>query len=241
MKIVLQKFIAENEPYSRRQAEGLIRDGVVKVNGKIAALGERVDENDVVLLWGKKIKVVENKPMIYLILNKPTGYTCTTRNFKDEKNVFDLIETTERLFIVGRLDKDSQGLVLLTNDGDLAQKMTHPKFGCEKVYEVDISHGEGERGFNPPEIIKKFKNGINLGEEDGVVWAQEVKYTGNNIFKIVLNQGKKRQIRRMFGALGYDVLNLKRVGIGSLVLGDLKLGASRELREEEIKKLKISK
>jgi pseudouridine synthase len=230
MKIVLQKFIAEREFFSRRQAEVLIREGGVKLNGKIAALGDRADDDDVVEVRGKKVKSLDtNKKNISFVLNKPIGYVCTTRMFKNEQNVFDLIDTRERLFIVGRLDKDSRGLVLLTNDGAMAQKMTHPKYECQKTYEVKVTGPEKFDEAQVDFVERNFINGVNIGDEDGVAIAQAVDYLGDGVFKVILTQGKKRQLRRMFGALGYSVLDLKRTQMGEFKLGNLPEGQYKKV------------
>src|SRR6056297_2781176 len=133
---VLQKFLAETGHCSRRQAEELIKRGRVQVNGETAEPGQRVSEGDDVRVDEEVL--VGPKEKIYIKLNKPAGYTCTNRKFSGEKNVFDLVPSKEKLFVVGRLDKDSRGLVLLTNDGDWANQLSHPSFGCEKEYEVSF-------------------------------------------------------------------------------------------------------
>ncbi len=230
MKMVLQKFIARSGYCSRRKAESFIVNGKVVVNGEIAYLGMRVDENDEVTICGKKLEP-ENKK-IYIILNKPIGYICTSRRFKGEKNIFDLVKVKERLFVVGRLDKNSRGLVFLTNDGDLAQKMTHPKYEHEKEYEVQLSISNLQSLING--IIKKLKNGIDIGEGDGIVKVKDIKYLKDGKFKIVLTEGKKRQIRRMFKSLGFEVEDLLRIRIGNLKLGKLKKGEWIYVEKEEI-------
>ena len=237
MKVVLQKFIADSGYCSRRQAEKIIRSGAVKVNGKIVSVGERVDENDIVLINNKKVGSAAAK--IFIKLNKPVGYTCTSRKFENEKNVFDLVNIKERLFVVGRLDKNSHGLVLLTNDGELAQKFTHPSYEVGKTYMVKVeAHEEKLTEDDVNNILRRFKNGIEIGEGDGSVRAADIEYLGDNKFKIVLNMGKKRQIRRMFKALNFRVDDLERIGIGRLKLGELKTGKWLALTPDEIKELK---
>lgn len=239
-KVVLQKFISSSGHCSRRKAEELIRLGKVKVNGEMAELGTRVDENDEVKVGGRLIKNQNEK--IYIILNKPEGYVCTNRKFDGEKNVFDLLvdktgkqhALRDKLFVVGRLDKNSQGLVLLTNDGELAQKITHPKYGHEKVYLVKIRKSDSDCDF----ITKKLKQGIDIGEGDGEVKANKVVCVGNNLFEIVLTQGKKRQIRRMFDALGLKVEKLERTCIGGVCLNHLPVGKWECLCESDLKKLR---
>jgi pseudouridine synthase len=238
MKIVLQKFIADSGYCSRRQAEKLIRGGAVKVNGKIASVGERADENDTVLLRGERIGRVKPEK-IYIKLNKPLGYTCTSRKFENEKNVFDLVKVQERLFVVGRLDKNSRGLVLLTNDGALAQKLTHPRYEINKNYLVKIAETKGKLTDQDIAVVsRRLKNGLDIGEGDGLSQVKEVQYLQNNLFVLTLNEGKKRQIRRMFKALGLDILDLERVELGGLKLGNLSLGQWAYLTPTEIIKLK---
>lgn len=233
MGIVLQKFIAEAGVCSRRKAEDFIKDGLVLINDKVAKLGDRVDEHDEVMLDG--VQIYKQEKQVYVILNKPKGYTCTGRSFVDEKNIFDLIDVKERLFVVGRLDKNSEGLVLLTNDGDLTQKITHPKYEHEKKYLVRIE----SRGLEARFIQNEFKQGINIGLDDGVVKAKNIKAVGKDKFEIILTEGKKRQIRRMFEELGCEVVELIRIKIGNIELGDLELGKWRYLSEKEVKGLKV--
>ena len=236
MKIILQKFIADTGYCSRRKAEDLIRSGKVSVDKKKAELGMRVDEENEIIISGKKIK--KDFDRVYIILNKPEGYTCTSKKFKGEKNVFDLVKTNKRLFIVGRLDKNSQGLVLLTNDGDLAQELTHPSFEHEKKYVVEIEKTK----FNQLEIINNFKKGVDIGKSDfgggiksdGIVWAKNIKYLGGTRFEIILTEGKKRQIRRMFQTQNLEIKKLKRVSLGKLRLGELKPGQSRNINKNQI-------
>ena len=233
MKIVLQKFIANSGFCSRRNAENLIREGKVLVNGKLAELGMRVDKNDEVKVGSDKIYLSEKK--IYIKLNKPIGYTCTNKKFIGEKNIFILVRLKEKLYSVGRLDKNSRGLVLLTNDGELTQKLTHPKFGHEKKYMVTIKSGR----LNLDDIMKKFKQGVDIGNGDGVVRVKEIKYLNDDKLEITLTEGKKRQIRRMFKEVNCEVIDLVRIKIGSLELGNLKEKEWKYLSNSEIKSLKL--
>lgn len=239
MKINLQKFIAASGHCSRRKAGDLIEEKKVKVNGRLAELGMKVDEDDKVeIITPKGVKVINYSPdslenLVYIKLNKPKGYTCTSRKFKGEKNIFELLtafpQNTNRLFVAGRLDKDSRGLVLLTNDGDLVQKLTHPSFEHEKEYVVSIFPPD-KGGWGVETILSKFKLGIKI--PDGLAKAKEIKYLKNNKFSIILTMGKKRQIREMFKKLGYKVEDLQRVRIGSLKLGNLKEGGFDILQEK---------
>ncbi len=224
--MLLQKYIAQSGYCSRRKAEELIKQGRVILNGKIAKIGDKVDKGDQVIIQGKEIKLP--KEQIYIILNKPKGYVCTSRKFKKEKNVFDLLPTKEKLSLAGRLDKDSRGLVLLSNDGDLIQKLTHPRYEHEKEYIVKIKN---EQNLSQSIIIEKFIKGIDIGEGDGIVCAKEIKCLGNNKFRIILTSGKKRQIRRMFKALNCEVLDLERIRIGNIKLGKLKSGEWKKIKK----------
>jgi pseudouridine synthase len=233
MKVILQKYIAEAGHFSRRQAEELIRASKVKINGEIAELGMRADENDEIKVNGKLLGLAKQK--IYIKLNKPIGYVCTSRRFKGEKNIFELIKTRQRLFAVGRLDKESRGLVLLTNDGDLSQKLAHPKFEHEKEYVVSIKNEELR--IKNEDIIKIFKSGVDIGEGDGIVKVKDAEFLGDDKFKVVLTQGKKRQVRRMFKKIGLEVEDLLRTRIGNLKLGSLEEGRTELLSGEDVKKI----
>lgn len=229
----LQKIIAQSGLCSRRQAEELILEGKVKVNGKKAIIGQKVSPTDTIFVNGKLLEKAQDK--IYIKLNKPTGYTCTNAEFEHEKNVFDLVQVKERLFVVGRLDKDSQGLVLLTNDGPLCQKLTHPKYEHKKVYIVDIQ--EPKKFVSAQEIMKEFLKGIDIGENE-IARIKDIKHINKNQYQIEMAEGKKRQIRRMFEHFGIEVVKLERVKIGPLMLGILKLGQYKPLTKEELNKLK---
>lgn len=230
MNIVLQKYIADAGYCSRRDAENLIRERKVKMNGQIAELGQRVGEQDQVTIYGKSLKPAPKK--VYIILNKPVDYVCTNRHFKDEKNIFELIDVPERLVVAGRLDKNSRGLVLLSNDGALVERLSHPRYGHEKEYEVTIRNQES--GIMNKEIEGQFRKGVEIGEGDGIVRAKRVEYLGKNKFRIILTEGKKRQIRRMFRAFDLHVTDLVRVRIGTIKLGNLPSGEWRHLTAGEV-------
>lgn len=229
MKMILQKAIAISGHCSRRQAEMLIRNGQVKINGELALIGVQADpEKDTITVKGRLLGNAPKKT--YIMLNKPIGYTCTNRHFAKEKNIFDLIDLDLRLFAVGRLDKDSRGLVLVTNDGDLTLKLSHPRFANEKDYEVKVK----DEVINPELVIKNLLTGIDIGEGDGVVKAAKAKYLQNGVFIITLNEGKKRQIRRMFSKLGTQVVDLRRIGLDGLSLGNLPEGKWDYLTPQEV-------
>jgi pseudouridine synthase len=229
---VLQKYIAESGYCSRRKAEEWIKEGEVFVNGEVAEPGTKVDEKDEVKIFGEVIGLAEEK--IYIKMNKPVGYVCTTRQFKGEKNIFDLIGKKERLFVAGRLDKDSRGLILPTNDGDLAQKITHPSFSHEKKYRIKLCSSV----LNPEIIANRLKSGIDIGDGDGIVKAKGAKALSAWEFEMTLGEGKKRQIRRMFMAFGLKVKDLIRVSVSTLELGDLPEGQWRPLKKKEIEEIK---
>ncbi len=228
----LQKAIADSGYCSRRKAEDLIAAGLVKVNGQRAKIGQSVEVDDEILVDGHFLKA--KKRLVYIALNKPAGYTCTNRFFRGEKNVFDLVESSDRLFVVGRLDKRSRGLVILTNDGDYAQKMAHPRYEHEKEYEVTVNSrnvGRGPEALWAKEIQNKLLKGVV--DEGELLTAKKVAYVNNYKFKLVLTQGRKRQIRRMFQVLGLRVSDLLRVRIGQIDLAGLKPG---EYKKFDIKK-----
>lgn len=235
MKEVLQKIIASSGYCSRRKAEELIRAGRVTLNGYVAKLGERADDNDEITV--NKQKLQQSSEKLYLMLNKPKGYTCTNRRFEGEKNIFELVKLKTRLFAVGRLDKNSRGLVLLTNDGDLAAKLTHPKYTSEKVYEVKVADDERlTRKVTIDNTLRALRRGVDLGEGEGLGFAKSAEYDYGT-FTLVLTTGRKRQVRRMFAGLQLKVIDLKRVAQSGLRLGDLAEGQYRELTEMEVKKL----
>lgn len=216
-RIRIQKAIADSGYCSRRKAEELIHIGAVTINGELAEIGQSVQQQDEIKIHGEKLKSQGKK--IYIALNKPVGYTCTNRFFKGEKNIFDLVDIGERLFVVGRLDKNSRGLVILTNDGDYAQKTTHPRYEHEKVYVVTV---QDKKGFDYKGVTKSITNGIT-DDEDFLI-AKKVTYLGDGKFRVSLTQGKKRQLRRMFAALGLRVVDLERIQINDIKLGDIKEG-----------------
>jgi pseudouridine synthase len=213
MSIVLQKFIADSGYCSRRKAEELIRRGKVKVNNEVACLGTRVTDSDSVFVFDKKIK--QEQKLVYIALNKPRGYACTSKKVKGESNIFSLVETKERLFPVGRLDKNSRGLVILTNDGDFTYRLTHPSFSHEKEYFVKVNKDVSE------DVIEKFKKGVDIKEKTKAK-MKEVERVGFKKYRIILGEGRKRQIRRMFEVFDVTVLDIQRVRIGKYKLGDLK-------------------
>ena len=214
--IRVQKYVADCGIASRRKAEELILAGKVKVNGWLATLGQKVDPSkDEVEVFGRIIKPAEDK--VYIKLNKPRGYVSSCTQIGKDPNVLELVEGLPyRLFPVGRLDKESEGLIILTNDGEFANKMTHPKFGHEKEYEVELIK---ELKYSE---ITLLKNGIELdGKKTQPI---KLRHLSGTRYSVILKEGINRQLRRMFASVSNRVMTLKRMRIGKIVLGDLKVG-----------------
>ena len=231
----INKFIASCGVASRRKAEEYILDGLVKVNGNVVTnLATDIDEKkDVVTLNEQKISI--NEENVYYILNKPKGYVTTLSDDKNRKSITDLISQVDRrIFPVGRLDYDSEGLLLLTNDGELTYKLTHPKFGIQKKYIVKIE------GPIKESELAVLRAGVVI---DGIRYAKckvELQSYENNISRIsvILTEGKNREIRRMFDAINHEVIFLKRVEFAGIKLGGLKRGEMRPLKPYEVEYLK---
>lgn len=238
-KLALQKIIADRGYCSRRQAEELIAQGRVELNHQIAELGARADEKDLIKIGRHTLTVSPEK--IYLIINKPAGYTCTNRYFKNEKNIFSLLPFQDRLFAVGRLDKDSRGLIIITNDGDLTQRLSHPRFKQKKVYRVSLASPKAETKWEEKKIKlieQSLSSGVRVPEEDRPMKATKIQYLQNGNFIITLSEGRNRQIRKMFASLGYMVKDLIRIEEAGLSLGSLAEGKWRHLTEKELKDIR---
>ena len=222
--INLNKFISSTGMCSRRDAEKLIIEGRVTINGKPTQLGNRVFENDVVKVDGKTIE--SKQKTLYIALNKPIGIVSTTDS-KEKKNIVKQINHPQRLFPIGRLDKPSEGLIFLTNDGDIVNKILRAGNNHEKEYLVSVNKKIDDQ------FIHKMSNGIPIL---GTVTKKcKVEKLSEKVFKIILVQGLNRQIRRMCEYLGYEVTKLKRTRIMNVTLGNLKPGDWRELTEDELK------
>lgn len=228
----LQRHIAINSSYSRRKAEDLIEEGRISVNGKIITeMGTKIDPaKDIVAIDGENLKIKEEN--IYLALYKPSGYVSTCKDTHGRKTVMDLVPY-ENLYPVGRLDKDTQGLLLLTNDGDFAYRLTHPKFECDKEY---IVHSKKEL---KPEQKLKLEEGILIDEKktNPCKISKCEEKDGRGVCNIVIHEGRKRQIRRMFEEIGNPVIYLKRIRIGNLKLGRLQKGEFTIFTKDEIDKI----
>lgn len=229
--ISLNKFISDTGYCSRREADQLIIAGRVLINNEIAKLGNRYDAGDVVEVDGSIIVAKKKEKPVYIALYKPAGIT-TTSEAHIPGNIIDFVKHPKRIFPIGRLDKDSEGLIFLTNDGDIVNKILRAGNKHEKEYEVRVGRPVAE-GF-----VAKMSSGVQI--LDTVTAPCKVTMTGRSTFKITITQGLNRQIRRMCEALGYNVLTLKRTRIMNISLGTLQLGKWRNLSEAEIAELKAS-
>ena len=235
MLVRLQKYIADAGIASRRKAEELITGGHVKVNGVLVTeLGTKIDdEKDEVTFDGRKIE--HNEKLVYIMLHKPEGYVTTVKDQFDRPTVIDLIKgVKERVVPVGRLDYDTSGLLLLTNDGSLTYKLTHPKHVVEKTYMAKIFGRPDKNAFN------KFRWGMDIeGKRTAPAKLEIVEDLGKYcMVKITITEGRNRQVRKMCDAVKHPVATLKRVATGELELGNLPKGKYRYLTEKEIKYLK---
>ncbi len=232
-KIRLQKFLSEAGVASRRKAEEMIRNGSVKVNGAVAQIGDSVDpKKDTVLVKGKK--VMTQRTMRYILLNKPRGYVTTTDDDLGRKCVLELVkDVKERIYPVGRLDRVSEGALILTNDGAFANAMMHPSKHVPKTYRVTVRPGI------TPEQVDILSTGVEL---DGRLTAPADVYViskeeGRAVLEIVLYEGRNRQIRRMCESLNLEVARLRRTAVGPIKLGMLQTGEWRDLTQQEVETL----
>ncbi len=229
-EIRLQKYMADCGVASRRKCEEIILQGRVKINGiKVNELGSKVCEGDTVLVDNEEIKPVGKK--VYIALNKPVGFVTTVSDQFDRPTVMDLVcdEIHTRVFPVGRLDYDTEGLLLLTNDGDLTYKLTHPKHVIYKTYLAHLNEVP-----NPKEV-ERLKKGVVV---DGrKTRPAKLNWVKDNVIEISISEGRNRQVRKMFEAIGYTVVNLQRVAVGNLTLGNIPIGRWRHLSTAEIKYL----
>ncbi|WP_308618959.1 pseudouridine synthase [uncultured Eubacterium sp.] len=234
-EVRLQKFMAEQGVASRRKSEDLIRAGKVKVNGHVAEIGMKINpRKDLVTVGKQKLTNVKNRKMVYVILNKPRGYVTTVSDELGRKTVMDLLPDFGcRIYPVGRLDKDSEGLLLLTNDGSFTNCMTHPSHEYAKVYRVTVRPAVND------DILFNLRNGIEIDGRMTAPCEVTVLTEEENrvVLEFILHEGRNRQIRKMCESQGLEVARLKRISIGPVKLGMLKQGDYRELSEQDVKKL----
>ena len=232
--IRLQKYLAQCGIASRRKAETLIAEGRVSVDGRIVeTMGMKIDPGEQKIVFDGK-QVMPEKQKLYFLLNKPQGYVTTVADPQGRPIVTDLIhDIEERLFPVGRLDLDTQGALLLTNDGDLAQKMQHPSYEVTKTYEAVVSGQPKQKN------LDSLKKGILLeGKKTSPAQLSVIKsFSGSTLLHITIHEGRKRQVRKMFGAIGHPVKRLKRIAYGSLYLNNLPEGSYRRLNKGDLQKI----
>lgn len=228
----LQKALAAAGVASRRVCEDMIEDGRITINGVVATLGDKVDPLvDVLAVDGAVVSVDQTRRTV--LLNKPVGVISTAEDTHGRPTVVELIGADERLFPVGRLDADSEGLLLLTNDGGLTQRLTHPSFGVDKEYLVSVEGGALSRG-----ALRTLREGVDL--EDGLTSPAKVSELQPGLLKIVIHEGRNRQIRRMCDAVGHPVTRLVRTRIGPLSDNTLKPGEWREVDVAEVRSIETA-
>ena len=228
----INKFISQAGYASRRKADDLIKSGKVKVNGKVLdQIGYDVSEDDIVSIGSEILKLEE---YFYYKLNKPVGYITSNFDPHNNKDLNDLIEIDERFFAAGRLDKDSHGLLIITNDGDFTNSLVHPSSGISKEYIVKV-----DRLLNDDQI-NSFKTGLDIGNNQ-ITSKAIIRFLGENTYRVAIRQGYNRQIRRMFDVLGSNVLDLKRERIGAIYLDDLKEGHYQKFNQKEMDFVRLIK
>ena len=218
----INKFLAETGITSRRGADQWIEAGRITINGELATVGSKVEESDTVCVDGKP--VTREQQHVYIVLNKPVGITSTTEKHI-KGNVVDFINHPLRIFHIGRLDKDSEGLLLMTNDGDIVNEILRAENQHEKEYVVQVDKPITD------DFLRRMASGVNI--LDTTTLPCKVEKVSSNVFKIILQQGLNRQIRRMCSALGYSVKRLQRIRIMNIEIGNLKVGQWRDLTDQE--------
>ena len=226
-KIRINKYLSEVGFCSRREADRLLEEGRITINGRVPELGTKVSDEDEIFVDGKTIKKVEEE-FVYIAFNKPVGIVCTTDTKREKNNIVDYINHPKRIFPIGRLDKPSEGLILLTSDGDIVNKILRARNNHEKEYYVRVDKPITEK------FLEKMRNGVPI--LDTVTKKCEVEKIDTMNFRIVLTQGLNRQIRRMCEYLGYEVKKLKRIRIMNIKL-DLPVGKWRDLTPQEMNEL----
>lgn len=226
----LNKFLSEKGICSRREADRLVDEGKVMVNGVCAVMGQKVSSADEIVVDGKKVSTKQVKPVL-IAVNKPAGIVCTTARFEGEKNIVDMVKYPTRIYPIGRLDKESEGLILMTNLGDLANEISKASNSHEKEYVVTVNNQVTES------FLDKMRRGMHLDELNADTMPCVCTKTGNREFHIILKQGLNRQIRRMCAACGYRVETLNRIRIMNIHLGNIPQGNFRNVTDAEFDKL----
>ncbi len=233
--IRIHKIMADSGFCSRRKAEELIKQGRVKVNGHPVKLGDKASTRDLITVDGQRIYVPKKKNFVYIMLNKPRGYVTTVSDEKERRCVMDLLEDVEtRVYPVGRLDRNSEGLLLFTNDGEFANSIMHPSKHIAKTYRVTV-----RPDINDDQLVK-LSSGVEIDGKMTLPATVNVleKQAGRVVMTITIKEGRNRQIRRMCEAVGLEVARLRRISIGPLKLGMLKPGDYRELTAEELRAIR---
>jgi len=223
----LQKVLARAGIASRRASEEMIQAGRATINGRTAALGDKVADSDRIELDG--IPVLRDPNLVHYLLHKPRDVVSTASDTQNRQTVVDLVPSTIRVYPVGRLDADSEGLIILTNDGDLTHRLTHPSFGVPKEYLVHVE------GIPQRSALRSLREGIQL--DDGMTAPAQVSMPDQGLLKITIHEGRNRQVRRMCAAIGHPVVRLVRVRIGPITDSSLTAGSWRELTNEEVRSL----
>lgn len=233
--IRIHKIMADSGYCSRRKAEQLIKQGKVKLNGHPVKLGDKASPKDIITVDGERIYIPKKKNFIYIMMNKPRGYVTTVSDEQNRKCVMDLFENmNERIYPVGRLDRNSEGLLLFTNDGEFANGIMHPSRHISKTYRVTV-----RPDINDEQLVR-LSEGIEIDGKKTLPAVVNVldKTPGRVVMTITIKEGRNRQIRRMCEAAGLEVARLRRISIGPLKLGMLKPGAYRELTAEELRAIR---
>lgn len=229
MEVRINKYLSAAGFCSRREADRLVEAGRVSIDGRVAGMGDKVSDGQKVQVDNKDISVEEEK--ILLAFNKPAGIVCTTTDSQGANNIVDYIGYNKRIYPIGRLDKDSHGLILMTNNGEIMDKILRSANGHEKEYIVEVNKDIDD------EFVKNMSKGVYLEELERATLPCRVYKDGKRKFRIILTQGLNRQIRRMCDNLGYRVVDLKRIRIMNIVLGDLKEGSYRNVTDKEYSRL----
>ncbi|MDD3240660.1 MAG: pseudouridine synthase [Lachnospira sp.] len=229
METRINKYLSAAGVCSRREADRMVEEGRITINGNIAVMGMKISDGDEVCVDGRPVQEEEKK--VLLAFNKPVGIVCTTTDKQGDNNIVDFIGYSRRIYPIGRLDKDSEGLILMTNNGEIMDQILRSVNGHEKEYIVTVNKTVNS------EFIRKMSGGIYLEELDRTTNKCKVEKISEKTFRIILTQGLNRQIRRMCAACGYQVTKLKRVRIMNIELGDLKTGEYRDVTMQEYQRL----